>query len=119
MSFFGLLKSEEDTTTWCSAAKDFLGFVGDGMSEREARDRARVSADQIRQWKRIPGFREAIRRARSNGGGLTAKGVCNLAQVMPPETDVEAGERERREWERVDPPGSLWGPQYGPGVRSR
>jgi transposase len=111
---FGLLKSERDETAWCYEARDVLGFVGEGMSERDAATRAGVSAEELRGWKRQKGFRAALRQARRNKGGLTAQGICNLAQLMPPETDVEAGERERREREQVDPPGSLWGPTYGP-----
>jgi hypothetical protein len=113
--FFGLLKSEKEARDWCYEAKDFLSFVGQGMSEREARDRARISSEELRQWKRMPGFRDAIRQARRNRGGLTAQGICSLAQLAPPETDEQAGERERLERAQLAPPGDIFGPLYGAG----
>jgi hypothetical protein len=107
---FGLLKSERDERDWCYEARDVINFVGTGMSERDAAARAGVSAEELRAWKRQKGFRVALRNARRNGGGLTANGICNLAQLMPPETDVEAAERESREREQLYRDTNLWGP---------
>jgi hypothetical protein len=111
---FGLLKSEHDEAAWCYEARDVLGFVGQGMSERDAAARAGVSAEELRAWKRMKAFRAALKRVRKTGGGLTAQGICNLAQFEPPETIEEAGERERRERGQVDSPGSHFGPMMQP-----
>src|SRR5262249_57337577 len=111
------LKSERDEGDWCYEARDLLSFVGQGMSERDAAARARVSAEELRAWRRIPGFRRALRRARRTGGGLTANGICNLDQFLPAETPAQSMDREARERElRASIPsnGELWGPTYGP-----
>jgi hypothetical protein len=114
---FGLLKSERDVTDWCYQARDVLNFVGQSMSERDAAARAGVSAEELRGWKRQRGFRAALRQARRNGGGLTANGICNMAQLLPPDTPEEIAEAEARARERAPPaPGELWGPQYGAGA---
>jgi len=115
MSFFGLLKSERDETEWCYEARDVIGFVGQGMTDSQAAERAGVSAEEMRAWKRQKGFRAALRRARRSGGGLTANGICSLAQLLPPETDIDSSEREANEWANLlGPSESIFGPMMQP-----
>jgi hypothetical protein len=107
MTFLGLLKAETDAREWCWEARDLLGFIRDGMSERKAAERARVTQEQLRQWKRIPGFRNAIRRAKREGPVVHIWSMDDLTEddlsepSIAPAPGTSEREIERQGWRRA------------------
>jgi hypothetical protein len=106
--FFGLFKSEVDEKDLVDGARSVLEGIRQGLSEPEAAKRAGVSGDELRRWKRKDAYREAIRRAKREEPGLTARGICSLEQFAPPEDPHAIPPPGASE----PPPGTIFGPQW-------
>ena len=65
MTFFGLFRREVDLSDAIPEAHAFLGEVRCGKSESEAANAVGASEEQVRLWKRHPGFREALKKAKT------------------------------------------------------
>jgi hypothetical protein len=63
--FLGLYRTEIDTTALVPAAQRVLSEIREGRGEREAIAAAGVSKGDYARWKRDPGFRAALREART------------------------------------------------------
>lgn len=109
MTFLGLFRREVDERELVDKARSFLDGIRLGRSEREAAERAEVSAEELRGWKRDGAFRAAIKRAKRDGPGLTAQGICSFEQLdqlapwdpyAPPPPGGSELEIERAGWRR-------------------
>jgi hypothetical protein len=70
MTWFGLFKKETDLSDLVGEAHLFLGEVRNGKSEAEAARAVGASEEQVRLWKRHPGFRAAVKRAKTEEPGV-------------------------------------------------
>jgi len=62
-----LFKREEDEREFSYPARAVLAAVARGLSEPEAAGEAGIDVAEVRQWKRDPAFRAALRRAKREG----------------------------------------------------
>lgn len=62
-----LYRREADENELSYQAQNVLERVRHGLSEAEAAESANVEVDELRRWKRTPGFRAALNRARREG----------------------------------------------------
>ena len=85
MTFLGLFRRETDEREFEWSARSVLDGVRMGLTETEAAKRAGVPLEDLRRWKRDGSYRHALRRARTDGPGLTAQGICTLEQIAPSE----------------------------------
>jgi hypothetical protein len=65
--WFGVRKREVDLGDPIPEVRSFLGEVRLGQSESEAAEAAGVDEETLRRWKRDPAFREALRKAKTDG----------------------------------------------------
>jgi hypothetical protein len=106
MSFLGLRKAEVEEGDWVWPARAVVDGVRNGQSEREARERAGASEEELRRWKRDPAYRTALRRARRGEGVPRFWSMDELVPDdpahAPPPPDAFA----------PPAPGSLFGPMF-------
>jgi hypothetical protein len=101
VTWFGLFKKEVDLSDLVREAQLFLGEIRCGKSEAEAARAVGASQEQVRLWKRHPGFREALRKAKTEE---PSKGFWT-----PQELEELAGESsavpgaERHPWMKPEP----------------
>ena len=101
MSFLFKREREEGELDW--DARSFLAAVSDGLGETEAAEQAGVDVEELRAWKRNSVFRAALRRAKTEGPGLTARGICSLEAFSddppsPGTPDLQIGQAGWHGW---------------------
>jgi hypothetical protein len=108
VTFLGLFKREVDEKELVYEARSVLDGVRLGLTEAEAAKRAGVPMEDLRSWKRDGSYRHALRRARTEGPGLTAQGICSLEQFLPeeprpvvPPPTTPAWQLGRKGWRRL------------------
>ncbi|MGA2455589.1 MAG: hypothetical protein ABSG93_18945 [Solirubrobacteraceae bacterium] len=67
MTFLGLFKREIEDNELSSLARLLVGEVRNGASEDDAAKASDIDPETLREWRRNPAYRFAVRRARAQG----------------------------------------------------